>query len=188
MPLNLLAASLYPGPLVAPNMTRALAARRARLRAYAVTVPAPDSHSTAFHQNAVFSFNPSQRPWITVGLMGDDRMFHPVKLMVDSGNDLTLISRETAANIGLDPRRGSSFQVAGISQQGQEFKQLQTMLKISNFRPIPIHIGVGDIKDDLLGREDVYENFEIIFDPDKITFRQRADINMSNADDDNTYL
>ena len=143
---NLLAASLYPGPLVSPNITRPLARRRASLQAMAVRVNSPDRHSTAAHQNAVFSFTPSQRPWITVGLMGDDRQFHQVKLMVDSGNDLTLISHETAAEIGLDVRRGEAFNVAGISQQAQEFVQLQTMLKIGGFRPIPIHLGVGDIK------------------------------------------
>jgi len=147
-------------------------------QALAFAASTPDRGVTPAHQNAVFTYD--ERPFVNVMMMGKDRQFHPVKLMVDSGNDLTLISQQTAHELGYSTRDGEPFHVAGISQTAQDFSMINTMIRIGSYPPIHIGVGIGDVKDNLLGRQDVYNHYDI-------TFGSHHTITFANADPPGYY-
>jgi hypothetical protein len=109
-----------------------------------------------------------QRPYIDVSLAGK-----PTKFLYDLGNDVTLINHETADRLGLDYRNAQGgFKVKGIAPEPLDFRMMKLPLQIGNTRPITIPVGIGEIRDNLLGREGVWENFDTLISRDKLTFSQ----------------
>ncbi len=109
-----------------------------------------------------------QRPYIDVNLAGKSTRF-----LYDLGNDVTLINHSTADRLGLDYRNAQGgFKVKGISNQPLDFKMMKLPLQIGNTQPITIPVGVGDVRDNLLGREGVWDKFDTHISRDKLTFSQ----------------
>ena len=108
-----------------------------------------------------FSTRGNLRPFIDVGMRGADGSFHPVNMMVDTGNDVTLIKRSEAARLGL--KGGSPFRVSGISGQAQTFLMTKVPIKIGSLPAKLVRVGIGDVPDNLLGREDIAKDFNITF-------------------------
>lgn len=109
----------------------------------------------------IFNTRGSLRPFIDVGVGGADGTFHNVNMMVDTGNDVTLIKRSEAARLGL--KGGTPFQVSGISGKAQTFHMVRAPIRIGSLPAKTVRIGIGDVPDNLLGREDISKDYTISF-------------------------
>ena len=111
-----------------------------------------------------------QRPYATIPVTGK-----PVKFLVDSGNDLSLINHETAEYLGIPPQAmRAGFSVKGISQESQPFSMVDLPITIGN-QTVTVPFGVGKIKDNLLGREGIWDKFNISVNSSQITFSPMGD-------------
>src|ERR1041385_4343230 len=110
-----------------------------------------------------FSTAGQLRPFINVGVQGADGQFKNINMMVDTGNDVTLIKKDEARRLGLNPDAGQSFSVSGISGVPQTFKMLTRQIKIGSLPARTVRIGIGDVPDNLLGREDIARDYSITF-------------------------
>ena len=125
------------------------------------------------HNHVSFSTVGEKRPFINMPIMGKDSRFQMVRLLADTGNDVSLINFETAAQLGFDENDGTIFRVAGISQQAQQFRMVKTYIKIGNTKPRKIRLGIGPLKDNLLGREDIFPYYNVEYTPTAVIFRER---------------
>ena len=99
----------------------------------------------------------------------------PVRFLVDSGNDLTLINHQTAQMLGINPGQiQQGFSVKGISQKAQPFGMVHLPITLAGQTTV-IPVGVGDVKDNLLGREGVLDKYNLNINSNQITFSYMGD-------------
>lgn len=111
-----------------------------------------------------------QRPYANIDVAGK-----PVRFLVDTGNDLSLINHETAQYLGIDPSQiQQGFSVKGISQQPQPFGMVNLPMTIAG-QTVTVPVGVGQIKDNLLGREGILDKYTISMSANQITFSPMGD-------------
>lgn len=111
-----------------------------------------------------------QRPYVTVPLAGK-----PVRFLWDYGNDVTLINHDTAAYLGIHPQQiQEGFSVKGISQQPQPFGMVHLPVTLAGQTTV-IPVGVGDVKDNLLGREGIWDKYNVNVNNQQITFSPMGD-------------
>lgn len=105
------------------------------------------------------------RPMIPVSLQDSNGNWQTHEFLVDSGNDTTIVTSSTAASLGWQDT-GHYSQVVGISGKPQTFFiRENTMIRIGDTHPVSITVVVGDTDMNLLGRRDVFDNFEVTFTP-----------------------
>jgi len=127
---------------------------------------------------------------ITIGMKGSDGQMHQVELLADTGNDITLVKRSTAESLGFNPDvHGTSFPVAGITNDPQEFKKIWNLIKLGpELRPVWIRMGMAmreeSLAENLLGKLDILDNgrYEITYDLDSVQFKERH-INIHTSTD-----
>jgi hypothetical protein len=121
---------------------------------------------------------------IPIQFLGMDGKMHEIKLLADTGNDITLITRETAQNkLGINPDTippGTEFDVFGINpNQPIVAKEITNMIKIGGLRPVWIPMGIvaefGAFAEDLLGRRGLLDNglYSITYDEDSVDFNEK---------------
>lgn len=111
-----------------------------------------------------------QRPYINVDVAGK-----PVRFLYDLGNDVTLINHETAQYLGIDPRQvEQGFSVKGISQQAQPFGMVNLPVTLAG-QTTMVPVGIGQIKDNLLGREGIWDKYNVSVNSNQITFSPMGD-------------
>lgn len=117
------------------------------------------------------SFNVGQRPHIEVNLAGK-----PTRMLWDSGNDITLINHDTADRLGIPWRQlPDGFNVKGVDPTSSvPFKTLNLPIQIGGTNPITIPVGIGPIRDNLLGREGVLDRFDATISKNKVVFSQHG--------------
>ena len=113
-------------------------------------------------------------------MQGADQQMYPTKMLIDSGNDITIITRATADKLGFNPDyQGERFFVRGIAGAAQEFRKFKNIVKIGNTTPTYIRMGMAvkeeSLSENLLGRLDIFDSgkFEVIYDEDSIEFREK---------------
>lgn len=111
---------------------------------------------------------------------GADGRLYPVTYLIDSGNDISILTRKTADKLGFNAdMEGELFFVKGISGPGQEFRKFVNIIKIGDLTPMKIRMGMAvkesSLAENLLGRQDVFDSgrLEIIYDEDSIEFREK---------------
>lgn len=135
------------------------------------------------HANTIASFDVnlsgSGRPYIFIDILGADDKFHRIRVLEDTGNDITLLNLSAAHELGFDRLsdidQGQRFKVQGIAPTPLDFRMIKTKVSIGGIDPIDAKIGFGNIKENLLGREDILDNFSIAFTKRKITFTKLPD-------------
>jgi hypothetical protein len=135
------------------------------------------------HQNAVFPIPEGQRPFIPVRMCGDCGC-QTVNMMVDTGNDISLLNRQDAQRICLKPDRADRMiRVAGISQSPMGFDLFgHVPVQIGQTDPVTIPVAVGDVRDNLLGREGVRHDFDIFVSRNQVSLRRYSDVPIANTD------
>lgn len=85
------------------------------------------------------------------------------------------MNRETATSVGFVPERdGRPFRVAGISGAPTQFFMIDNVwMKIGTTDPVQGRVGIGEVRENLLGREDIMNQFEITFTQGYIRFVKR---------------
>ena len=98
------------------------------------------------------------------------------RAILDSGNDITLITQQTAAQLGLSPRMASgSFKVQFGHQQneGHNFYMVKVPMRLGpHLRPFMASVGVGPARENLIGRQDAFEHHSITFTGGQISITQ----------------
>lgn len=119
--------------------------------------------------SATFAIN-SQRPYINVDLAGK-----PTQFLYDLGNDVTLINYDTADRLGLDWRNApEGFSVKGVAPDPIPARLMKVPLQIGQTQPINIPVGIAPVRDNLLGREGIWDRFQTVVDNSKIIFNQKG--------------
>lgn len=120
---------------------------------------------------------------------------HDQKILADTGNDVTLITRADAAKLGFTPETlqgGDRFEVSGITDQPNPFVKKNLMIQIGETRPFYTDVGIplveGALYESLLGI-DVIDNgkFEITYTIDGVLFTQ-VDTPISGLVEDRAML
>ncbi len=117
----------------------------------------PQDYSNQIRSNFTYNVSAGQRYFITIKIKNASGGFSPVRVLADSGNDITILTHNTARSLGYDTSKMndvSSFHVKGINGQPAEFKEINTQVIIGNI-PLIIPIGLAtkdeDLSDNLLG-------------------------------------
>lgn len=131
-------------------------------------------------KNAVFTMTGSNSAHnVTINFLNANRSaFMPVVILADTGSDITLLSREDGERLGFSPTRsGNKFGVGGVGAGAVEFAKFTTYVRVENLKPVQIDFGVaekyGALRDNLLGREDVLDHYNITFSKGSVTFSPR---------------
>ena len=91
----------------------------------------------------------------------------------DYGNDVTLINYETADRLGLDWRNApEGFKVKGVAPEPISARLMKVPLQIGQTSPITIPVGIAPVRDNLLGREGVWDKFDVLATRNKLVFSQ----------------
>lgn len=115
---------------------------------------------------------PDGRPYMTVGIKNNNGVFQNTKILVDTGNDLTLLTKQDAIRVGLNPasiKNGKSVYVQGINENvaPAEFKTIKTSLKFGDMVLNNVRVAVAtkdeDLPESLLGRQDVMDSGLLTF-------------------------
>ncbi len=104
------------------------------------------------------------RPRGKIGLMGGDGQFHDVEFLLDTGNDVTLITEAQAQSIGLNYQSGKTFTVVGVGGEPKTFYMVNVPMKIGTDDPFTARVGVGDTPENLLGYQDIAPQYRIVYD------------------------
>jgi len=139
---------------------------------------------------ASYSVGSGEQPFIEPFFLGFDKQYHKIKVLADTGNDVTLIQRKTALEMGIDPvqLKANTFPVSGISGPPAEFKEIKTLVVFEKLRPTWVTVGLAqrdeDLVENLLGRKDLLDTgkYEFVYDNDSVDIRERhQNFNLSNG-------
>lgn len=108
------------------------------------------------------------------------------RAILDSGNDITLMTTQTAQQLGITPQMASGrfkVQFGESKNQGHDFYSVTLPMKLgSQLRPFQATIGVGPARENLIGRKDAFEHHAITFAGGKINISQHTNANSFNVD------
>lgn len=139
-------------------------------------VPRMDTHTG---KNAIFTITSERnRPHIFIEIFNQrDQSWKVVHCLADTGNDINLFNIEEASKLGVDPvKEGKPFRVAGISGEPEVFHMVDIMMKIKETTPFKARCGFGKLRDNLLGRETVFQRFDVIYSPSHVSFWERKHV------------
>jgi hypothetical protein len=102
--------------------------------------------------------------------MGKDRRFHQIRGLLDTGNDITLLTRAASTELGFSKADTKGvFKVKGIAAAPLNFYMVKTGIKIGQSTPIQANVGLqldgstDALRDNLFGRKDILDNFDLYF-------------------------
>jgi len=103
-----------------------------------------------------------------------EQHWQSIQMIIDTGADYTLLPRYMAAYIGLDYEQGERVKTVGLGGSQDVWLMNGVEAKVGEMkRSIPIGVVAGRVPP-LMGRQDFFETFEVLFKPDRsITFRGR---------------
>ena len=123
------------------------------------------------YPSATFQYN--HRPIVPVFVRDANNNWQTVHMLSDTGNDITIINRQTAMQLGFNPDYGALTQVAGIGRGTNPSRVWENVyIKIGETSPVPITMLVMDTDMNLLGRKDVLDNFKVTYDKGNVVFEQ----------------
>src|SRR5690242_20983973 len=83
------------------------------------------------------SFANGSRPYITINLQGTDGQFHPIKGILDTGNDITLLTPAASSELGLTQGHSTGqFNVKGIGAKPMVFNNVKLLAKVQDTAPV----------------------------------------------------
>jgi hypothetical protein len=135
------------------------------------------------------SFANGARPYVTINIMGRDNQFHPIRGILDSGNDITLLTAAATQELGLGANEGKgTFNVKGIGAKPMVFNNVRLLMQVQNTKPVWIRAGAqvpqgGDdqLRDNLFGRKDILDYFDIYMSKGSIELHQTANAGGANS-------
>lgn len=118
-------------------------------------------YSAKLNPDGTISFFPA----ITAIFSGKNGNKISTLLVIDSGADITLLSKSDAGSLGIDLEKGKEISVRGIYPKLVSAFLHQVEIKIGNFEfEIPVLFSTSNETPRILGREGIFEKFFILFD------------------------
>lgn len=142
------------------------------------------SYMTAKYETSfVASTKSGQKKEVMVKVGNAQGQLTPIKMIMDSGNDISLLTASTAKQLGLyNPNIGETIHVSGIAGGGQEFKMFRNWIQFGNMRPIQVNMGFA-LRDEslpvnLVGNKDIIDsgNYTLVMDEDSIELHEKMPI------------
>lgn len=125
----------------------------------------------AVHNSKSARAQPFIQAFVQVG--GQWRGFRAI---LDSGNDITLITTQTAQQLGLSPQMASGnfkVQFGHSANEGHNFYMVKVPMKLGpHLQPFMASVGVGPARENLIGRQDAFEHHSITFTGGQISITQ----------------
>lgn len=132
----------------------------------------PTDYSNQVRSNYTYNVAVGQRYFITIKMKNRNGGMSPVRILADSGNDITILTHNTAKSLGYEPStmtNTSEFHVKGINGKPAVFKEINVPVTIGNVElTIPVGLATKDedLSDNLLGRQGVLDSGKIGFNFD----------------------
>lgn len=138
-----------------------------------------DRYETSF----VASTKKGQKKEVMINVGNAQGQLTPIRAILDSGNDITLLTTGTAKQLGFyNPNVGETIHVSGIAGGGQEFKMFPNWIQFGNMRPIQVNMGYAIRPDslpvNLIGNKDIIDSgrYTLIMDEDSIELHEKMPI------------
>jgi hypothetical protein len=136
-----------------------------------------------YETSFVASTKSGQKKEVMVKVGNAQGQLTPIKMIMDSGNDISLLTASTAKQLGLyNPNIGETIHVSGIAGGGQEFKMFRNWIQFGNMRPIQVNMGFA-LRDEslpvnLVGNKDIIDsgNYTLVMDEDSIELHEKMPI------------
>lgn len=128
------------------------------------------------------SFTNGNRPYITINIKGTDGQFHPIKGILDSGNDITLLKADSSSELGLTEATSTgTFNVKGIGAKPMVFNNVKLLMQVQNTQPVWVRAGAqiptggqDQLRDNLFGRKDILDHFDIVMSKGSIELHENT--------------
>lgn len=140
-----------------------------------------------YETSFIASTKKGQKKEIIVNVLNANGQMVPIRAVLDSGNDITILTAQTAKQLGLyHPNRGEKISVSGIAGGGQEFNVFPNWIQFGNMRPIQIKMGFAlrneSLPVNLIGNKDIIDSgqYTLIMDEDSIELHEKMP--MANMD------
>ena len=100
----------------------------------------------------------NQKYYIDVNIMSAYGEFKLVKIIADTGNDITLITKKTADALGFHPSMGTLLEVSGIREgMVSKFKKITTQIQLGDLTPATVEMAFAvddeSLAENLLGNK-----------------------------------
>ena len=114
------------------------------------------------------------RPVVEFHVGAKDKEWILVSAYADSGADITIFPKTVCALIGLELRKGERSIITGVSGAGIAFYIHKVRIKIGD-KELKIRAGFAETENIpyLLGRTDILEHFDILFQSDRVCFIEK---------------
>lgn len=114
--------------------------------------------------------------YITINIMSAYGDYKPVRIIADTGNDITLLTKSTADMLGFNPNIGALLEVSGIREgMVSRFKKINTFVQLGNLQPVRVEVGFAldhdSLQENLLGNKGILSsgNFSFVYGKDSLT-------------------
>ena len=106
-------------------------------------------------------------PFAELSLKGADGRWRTFAVQVDSGAVVSVLTRSAAELLGVRLEDGERVELASIGRQPHPYFVHQLTARIGDMGDFVMRIALSDREDmpNLVGRLDVLDRFEIVFDP-----------------------
>src|SRR3982751_2863777 len=100
----------------------------------------------------------NQKYYIDVNIMSAYGEFKLVKIIADTGNDITLLTKKTADALGYHPSMGTLLEVSGIREgMVSKFKKVTTQIQLGDLTPATVEVAFAiddaSLAENLLGNK-----------------------------------
>ena len=116
-----------------------------------------------------------------VNILGADGHFKPIRMILDTGNDVTLVTNSSARYLGFSPGMGTPLVVSGIKQgMVSHFEKVRTQVQLGDLTPVTVELAFAlepeGLQENLLGNKDILSSgkYEFRFDHDSVTIIDRV--------------
>lgn len=135
--------------------------------------------------------------YININVLGADGQFKPLRIISDTGNDVTLITNSSARYLGFHAGMGAPMVVSGIREgMVSHFEKVHTKIQLGDLTPVTVELAFAlepdGLQENLLGNKDILSsgNYEFRYDHDSVTIVDRVntcDMSMSMAEAKSKY-
>jgi hypothetical protein len=114
------------------------------------------------------------RPMGTVFVKDASGQWQGIEMLIDSGNDITIFTEETARMLGFG-NRGQRTMVAGIGSQLTPATMLGGVeIAIGDSTPVRVEAMIMNTSVNLLGRKDVLNHYSMTFEGNRLYVQERC--------------
>ena len=146
-------------------------------------LPVSSYMSNKYETSFVASTKKGQKKEVIVKVLNANRQWVPIRAILDSGNDITILTTQTAQQLGLyNPNVGETISISGIAGGGQEFKMFPNYIQFGNMKPIQVNMGFAlrpeSLPVNLIGNKDIIDSgkYTLVMDEDSIELHEKMPI------------